>query len=273
MNGMKYESGPSGGLASYLDDNEWVAEQKLDGVRVMAHVTNDRIRFQGVGGSVITFAAAAQHFGHLTRELACVPEGTVLDGELILETGVLWLFDLPYMPNQVKPENGLDDRRFVLEHLVRLIDGEHVKLVPQASTRAMKQLLWERTIAEGAEGVVMKRLAAPYAIGRRTRDVLKFKHTKTIDVVVTARNVGGTNAQLSLVRDGELVVIGACSMIGKPDLQVGDCAEVEFLYIADPAAPSLYQPRLVRARPDKSMAECEWRQVEGCFTSRAVVTI
>jgi hypothetical protein len=106
------------------------------------------------------------------------------------------------------------------------------------------------------------------------RDVLKVKHLKTMDVVITGRDLGGRkNAELSLMRDGELVVIGNCSMIGKPDLAVGDCAEVRFLYLNPGDKATLYQPRLVRARPDKTPAECEWRQTEGCQTSRAVLDV
>lgn len=110
---------------------------------------------------------------------------------------------------------------------------------------------------------------------KRTLEVLKVKITHTVDVVVMERNTGAPgsmNATLGLYRDGELVQVGGCSMIGKPDLQPGDVGEVEFLYVPDPANPSLYQPRLVRARPDKEPTACTWEQLRGKAANRSVIT-
>ena len=83
-----------------LGDEGWVAEQKMDGVRVMAHVEVDGVRFLGSGETPITFAAAAQWFPRLEEQLldGGAPAGTVIDGELIISTGVFWAFDLPYLP-------------------------------------------------------------------------------------------------------------------------------------------------------------------------------
>jgi ATP-dependent DNA ligase len=271
MKAMSYESIDPSVADRYLEDDGWVAEQKLDGVRVMIHSFKDSpAKF---GDPAITFAAAAQWFERLAPCFGGVP--AVIDGELIIETGEFWAYDLPYLPvMDVTPETPFEVRRNVLEQIVDLVAQPFVKLVPQARTTAEKRDLFERVQASGAEGVVFKRTTAKYHIGVRTRDVLKAKFTKTMDVVITGRDKGGKNAELSLMRDGELVVIGACSMIGKPDLQVGECAEVMFLYIADPNDPRLYQPRLLRARPDKTPAGCEWRQVADVgFTNREVVTL
>jgi bifunctional non-homologous end joining protein LigD len=271
MRGQKYEEAKD--VTALVLDDGWVLEQKLDGVRTMVHVLDGVVHFRGPMDEAITFAAAAQWFEALRPALERLPHGAVLDAELLIETGELWAFDLPYLPGWIKPTDELAQRRNILEHLIPLMDSPLVRLVPQAVGTDEKVALLKAVEAAGAEGVVLKRLAAGYQVGQRTRNVLKHKFVKTMDVVITGRDNGGKNAELSLVRDGELVVIGACSMIGKPDLQVGDVAEVAYLYLADPNDPRLYQPRLMRERPDKRPSECEWRQTEGNFTSREVVTL
>jgi ATP-dependent DNA ligase len=272
MKGMSYESIDPAAAGSYLADDRWVAQQKLDGVRIMVHVDHDDIRCLGTNDRPITFAAAALWFGQLYRDLHSLPAGTVLDGELILETGEYWIFDLPYMPGFAKPDMPQADRRQVLEHLAALIDTPWVHVVPEAKGEAAKRALLQATLDGNAEGIVLKDSTAPYAIGRRTRSVLKVKHTKTIDCVVVERNAGGTtSATLALAKDGRLQVVGACSMIGKPDLKPGECCEVKFLYVTE--SHTLYQPRLMRARPDKLAGDCQWRQIEDLVTSRRVVTV
>lgn len=273
MKGMQYELLPTERVGEYLADPAWVVEQKLDGVRVMAHVARDSVRFAGVNDDVLTFAAAAQWFEKLERGLlaAGLPNGTVLDGELMIEDGRYWLYDLPYFPGVVLPSSDFRYRRLVLETLWDMLNAAQVELVPQARTTEEKEALWLRVCAENIEGVIAKRLDAPYAVGRRTADVVKFKVTKTIDCVVMKRNEGGNNAVLGLYRDGELVEVGRCSMIGKPDARPGEVIEVEFLYLTTAAQPRLYQPRMFRQRPDKDPSECLWHQVEGFVTNRAVV--
>jgi ATP-dependent DNA ligase len=265
MKGMKYESAKVSDVELYLDDIAWAAEQKLDGVRILAHVREGRVDFLGAGGQAVTFAAAAQWFEQVEADLLSLPAGAVLDGELLIETGDYWLFDLPYLPGldqPVKPETPHAIRRTVLEKLVPLLKAKHVHLCPQATTTAAKRKLWKRVQADGAEGIVVKRTDAPYVIGRRASVVLKIKVTKTIDVFVTELGVNGAeNAELALMRDGEPVVVGKCSMIGKPKVKVGDAIEVQYLYVNNPANPRLYQPRMMRKRPDKTAAECGWDQL------------
>ena len=272
MKGQSYQSIEANAVNRYLDDPAWVAEQKLDGVRLMVHVDADDIRVLGTNDRPISFSAAAQWFGQLYRDLHALPAGTVLDGELIIATGEYWIFDLPYMPGFVKPDMPQRDRRACLEALGELIETPWVHVVPEAVGTKAKRLLWQRTIDENSEGIVLKRANAPYAIGRRTADVLKVKHLKTVDCVVTRRDIDGSkNAELAVFKDGKLTVIGGCSMIGKPDLRPGEVAEVMFLYVTE--GMTLYQPRLFRARPDKLATDCRWEQIAGLVTSRKVVNL
>jgi hypothetical protein len=272
---MSYEWIPVADLESYLVDDDWVAEQKLDGVRCMAVFGQAAAQFTTGGGRAITFAAAAQHFPALRQDLAAFDgQDVILDGEL-LPDGTYVVFDIPWCLGDLR-DDPFERRRRLLEHVASSHFRGRVRLVDQAAGEEAKRALWHRVREHGAEGICLKRRTGRYRRDRkRTLEVLKVKITHTVDVVVMERNTGAPgsmNATLGLYRDGELVQVGGCSMIGKPDLQPGDVGEVEFLYVPDPANPSLYQPRLVRARPDKEPTACTWEQLRGKAANRSVIT-
>lgn len=122
--------------------------------------------------------------------------------------------------------------------------------------RAAKRALMQRVERMGGEGIVLKLKTGKYRPGARSRDQLKVKFRKTCDCVVTARNQGRQANAVLAVYDaaGVLRQVGKCSMIGKPDAQPGDVVEVAYLYATD--AQQLYQPSLVRLRPDKAPRDC-----------------
>jgi len=265
MKGASYQSVEPADVERYLADDAWVAEQKMDGVRLLVHVDEDGVRFLGANGNAVTFAAAAQHFDRLRALLVGCPVA-VIDGELLIETGEFHAFDLPYCRNVVEPSDPLWQRRAALRTLAKHLG---LGLVAQAQGRPAKAALWAAVVSGNQEGIVVKREDAPYPVGRRSSEILKVKVTKTIDCVVVARDTGGKNATLAVYRDGVLVEVGACSMIGKPDAQVGSVVEVVCLYAT--TGLRLYQPRLLRLRPDKSPEACEMAQVEAAVVNRAVV--
>jgi ATP-dependent DNA ligase len=268
MKGQSYEDLPVEKLESHLTDDGWVAEQKLDGTRVMIHITEDDITFSGVNGDPVKFAAAAQHFDNLKADLfGLLP--MVIDGELIIETGVFWAFDLPYCRGFISPEHALKLRREALGVVVGKLDSGLVKIVPQAAGYIQKRRLWDNVANGGGEGIVLKKLDAPYHVGRRTRDVLKVKHLKTVDAVIVERDRDGAkNMVLALYQGTKLVEIGACSAIGKGEPPVGSVVEVCFLYWT---GERVYQPRMMRVREDKHPMDCEWRQLDGALVNRIVV--
>jgi ATP-dependent DNA ligase len=190
----------------------------------------------------------------------------------MIADGTYWVFDLPNLPGKIKPVDHQEDRRLVLEHLVPLLhdSNNHIHLVAEAKTTDEKKELFTNTLLRGSEGIVVKHRYAAYDIGRRTNAVIKIKHVKTVDCVVMATNTGGVeNAELGMYENGMLRQVGACSMIGKPDVIIGEVVEVKCLYATD--GNWLYQPRFMRPRPDKTAADCDFSQVLEIVTNREAV--
>lgn len=272
MKGMRYESVDVTDVNRYIADEAWVMEQKVDGIRCIVHVTAEGdVQLSTHTGERLK--SHGRYHGPLTAAFKSVGQtGITVDGEL-LEDGSLWLFDIMEVlgtDTRLLPQG---QRRALLDQLQPAFGGTVVSVLPQAITPETKAALWQRVLDESLEGVVVKRKAATYSTAKgRTKDVLKVKVTRTIDVVVSARNLDGhENAELSLWDGQQLVKVGRCSMIGKHPAQPGDVIEVQFLYILDADDPTLVQARMMRPRPDRSPASCEIDQLDGCVVSKQVL--
>jgi ATP-dependent DNA ligase len=180
--------------AALPEGDEWAYEPKYDGFRAIAFVDDEEVELQSRGGRPLR-----RYFPELE-----LPRGRyVLDGEIVIgdpagrqdfdalqqrlhpaESRVRMLaeqtpatfvaFDLLARDDEALLDEPFGRRREALEALVR----GRVELSP--STR-------ERDEAEpwlhAAEGVIAKRLDAPYLPGERT-GMVKVKRVRTIDCVV-----------------------------------------------------------------------------------------
>lgn len=254
-------------VGHYVIDDSWVAEQKLDGHRIML-----------VGPGTGAPAAITRNGTSYTRPLPTavrnwtVPASYdtapfVLDGELVGQT--YWVFDFLLAGGELN-DTPLRDRRVILEQFFNMFPDAPFKLVPQARTSAEKEALMERAVADNLEGLIFKRADSRYFPGSRSPHWLKAKFVATVDVVIMdVRDDGKDSAKLGIVRDCELVEIGRCSLIGKPAVVVGDVVEVRYLYVPDRAKPRLYQPTLLRVRTDKGPLECDGRELK--YTNKSVL--
>jgi ATP-dependent DNA ligase len=213
--------------ASLPEDDGWAYEPKYDGFRALAFVDGDDVYLQSRGKKPLR-----RYFPELS-----FPAGRyVLDGEIIIgdpdgqqdfnalqgrlhpaESRVKMLaestpaiyvaFDLLARDDETLLEKPLADRRAALEALV----GEPVRLAPATHSRDEAEP-W----LHSAEGVIAKRLDAPYQPGKRD-GMVKVKRVRTMDCVVVGWRPGkeeGTVGSLILGlydEAGELHVIGHTS--------------------------------------------------------------
>lgn len=258
----------------YVCDDDWLAQQKLDGQRVLASVVDGDVKAYGRDGSRRANGIPAG----VSRGLARLAHGTWwLDGELLGD--VLWLFDLPAAMVSARPENPsvrlehpFEERYFVLHQLMKDYwrPGPHIRLLPVAEGIDEKVALVRDVYLSEAEGVIFRHRDGCYAPGVRAERTLKAKFTNTVDAVVTALRVEGKDNCAVAVFDGNgtEVDVGRCKLEGKPPVAVGDVIEVKYLYAATPSKPRLVQPRLLRVRDDKPATECTLDQLR--FTDKSV---
>lgn len=272
--GMRYHSAEVADVDRYIADAGWAMEQKMDGVRCIAAFTRTgTVRLTET--TFLSHTGAPLHSGEkhhaaIAEELSAMPVDVTVDGELMAD-GHYWVYDLLAMSGQDTTGLPFADRRRLLVTLFGVFDSDLVRLVESFTDPAGKTALWQSVLDSGAEGVVVKRLTASYQSKGRTRNVLKIKITKTIDVVVIGYGRETESAVLGLYHDGVLTEVGKCSLIGKPHVEIGDVIEVQYLYVVDPHSPRLYQGRMMRRRDDKTAEECQWDQLDGTAASKEVI--
>jgi ATP-dependent DNA ligase len=182
----------------------WWYEPKWDGFRCMAFRQGPEVILQAKSGKPLT-----RYFPEVVTLLAALPQDSfALDGELLIATGGQTSFEalqLRLHPAQsriqrlsaetpafltafdmLQAADGEDlrpaplaRRRAALEDFLSGRDGKGLSLTPGTEDLALAQAWLE----EGQrEGIVAKRLDAPYAEGERT--MIKVKRQRTADCVV-----------------------------------------------------------------------------------------
>lgn len=177
----------------------WQFEPKWDGFRCIAVKQ---------AGAVALFAKSGKPLGRYFPDVVAMLEdlpagGFVLDGELTIPVdgrlsfdalqmrlhpaasrvrklaaehpAVYVLFDLPLVPLP------LADRRRALESFFAAFERQGIRLSPATTDRAEAER-WLAGAGGDLDGVIAKRLDAPYAAGER--NMLKIKRIRTADCVV-----------------------------------------------------------------------------------------
>lgn len=277
-------AGENGNLAVALAaPDKYVMEEKFDGFRaLLALLPGGRIEIRNRYGEVkgrqgphIVAALTA-----LAQRHPALYQGTIFDGEIAAATwnqtmkllasggagNIFHVFDLPVLAGVDLRPLPLRARLAKLDPLLaQLPSGGAVQPTPRSLPRAgLVEAIWQA----GGEGIIIKRLDAPYIPGDRSAWT-KIKQTQTDEAVITgferghgkyAATVGAVI--LSQYRHGALVEV--CRVSGMRDevrraldaSWIGTVVEFAFQIRT---AGSYRHPRWLRPRPDKKAADCHWK--------------
>jgi bifunctional non-homologous end joining protein LigD len=252
-------------LEAWLVDDRVIAQQKLDGNRVLLYV-DEQIRASNRAGQLTTIHAS------IVEALESVPRGTVIDGELVAseEGPAYWLFDILQIAGEDLRGLGYLERWQRLDAEIEPAIDHPIRILDYAQGHAAKRALYQRLRAAQAEGIVFKQCDAPYEPGRPSSGGTQVKHKfiKSADVVII-ENAG--NAYRMAVYEGDTLreigkVFSGTSNESRAELDArlaeGEqpVAEVRYLYATDDE--QLYQPVFVRLRDDKDAKACLLAQLE-----------
>jgi len=256
-----------------LADDAVIAQQKLDGVRVLVHVGESLVATNRAGQATEIARDVIAGLEHL-------PRGTIVDGEVVPHEGghKYWLFDVLSVGGEDVTKRGYVERWECLEGDLEPGIFGPIEILPFAATTKDKRALLSRLRASKAEGIVFKQKQAPYTPGRPASGGAQLKHkfVKSADVVIV-ENAG--NAYRMIVHDdrGKAFDVGrvfaGTTNASRRELDErlarGEqpVCEVKYLYATDD--DQLYQPVFVRVRDDKDPDACVRAQLK--HTSRAVV--
>ncbi|OAN84242.1 ATP-dependent DNA ligase [Sulfitobacter pontiacus] len=208
------------------DPQDWRAEWKWDGIRGQLILRDGAYFVWSRGEELMT-----DRFPELARAVDFMPDGTVLDGELLVWPGgqpapssfnalqarigrktvpkkllaeapvVLHAYDLLEWQGEDIRSRPFAERRALLEQAcAALPDDAPIRLSPQLTFPTWDALADQRATARDAqaEGVMLKRADSPYLAGRKKGDWWKWKlDPLTIDaVMIYAQSGSGRRANL-----------------------------------------------------------------------------
>ena len=233
-------------LASPLEDDpstlgdpaDWLIEWKWDGIRAQLIKRADAVHLWSRGEELVT-----HRFPEITAAATRLPDGTVLDGEVLAfrdeaplpfsalqqrigrqkqVAQMVRAVPVVFMIYDILEDEGTDIRQLPLDErrgrLARRLTGEGVlRISPEVDAQTWEQLAALRadSRARGVEGLMLKRRSSTYGVGRKRGDWWKWKiEPYTIDAVLIYAQPG-SGRRASLLTDytfgvwdsGELVPV------------------------------------------------------------------
>ncbi|MGH7973296.1 MAG: RNA ligase family protein, partial [Limisphaerales bacterium] len=232
-----------------LRDPAWCLQEKFDGRRVLLQKERDQVTAINRKGLVIglpsSIGASAMH----------ITNSFVLDGECVGD--VLYAFDLLEWDGEDYRTKPYQRRLVTLARIIDTPGVAHIELAETTTDEANKERMFRHLQSEKREGVVLKKLDAPYAPGRPASGgpALKHKFYATLSAVVSRINPQ-RSFELRLLNCQGWIVIGNVTIPpNHPVPPVGAVVEVRYLY-AFKESNSLYQPTYLGQRTDIEPHEC-----------------
>jgi bifunctional non-homologous end joining protein LigD len=228
---------------AYLVNDNWCAQEKFDGKRMMLRKSGAEIVAANRDGLCIGFPNA------IAEQLAQINRDFVIDGEVVGET--FYAFDLLEIgETDLRPTPYRKRLRVLLTQFGKL----HGNIfVAETVGGKYKPSFLLKLKSASKEGVVFKDLRAPWEAGRPASggSALKCKFWATCSCVVVKVNarrsveiaLGGTS-------------IGNVTIPPNYDIPaIGQVVEIRYLYVTD-VGGSLYQPVYLGKRDDVRAEEC-----------------
>lgn len=288
-------------LQMLLDNTDYIAQIKLDGMRAVVHITTTGLRIYSRNAGVADPTRPLEKTSSLPH-LATLkfPElvGTVLDCEILIpgkdsaelagtvnrkelvqdNTKVkLFVFDILQYRGLKITDKSLRYRLSQLLSISHLLQSEHIFILPYASTPYQKRKLYDKVLATGGEGIMLKNLDAKYIEGERpANNWYKAKKSATYDCVVMGFSTGKGkyNTQIGAVKfgqyvDGRLVELGQASgmndrmrldMSFNPKKYLGQVVVIKGMERLKSGA--IRHPQFVGLHLGKNPKECIWYRGE-----------
>ena len=242
-------------LPGLIENDDWCAQEKFDGKRLLVRKQNAAI--EGINKQGVVVGLPEPLFQVVQRYGVEV----VLDGESIGDT--FHAFDLLVLDGLDIRDWPYRERLAALMNLLAAIEQRVIKRVETAFTTNQKSQLLEKLRADKREGIVFKQVNAPYTRGRPNRGGTQLKHKfcATLSAVVARVNPQRSVGLQLLGHDGWQtcgnVTIPANHLIPK----AGEVVEARYLW-AHRESGVLYQPVYLGPRGDVDDHECTASQLK-----------
>ena len=236
-------------VSALLNDSDWCAQEKFDGRRLLLRKQGAAI--DGINRKGLRVGLPEPVF-RAGREF---PGDCVLDGESIGD--LFHAFDLLELDGADIRAWTYRERLVGLMNLLGAVQQRTVRFVETAFTPDQKQRRWQQLQSARREGIVFKRLDAPYTSGRPNSGgpQLKHKFCATLSAVVAKLNAQRSVEIRLIGKDGWQVAGNVTIPPNHRVPAVGAVVEVRYLY-AFPESGIVYQPVYLGERSDVEATDC-----------------
>jgi bifunctional non-homologous end joining protein LigD len=238
-----------------LNDTRFVMQQKYNGRRMLIRKADAAINGINKKGLLIGLPETVFHDIHQ------LPGNFILDGECIGD--VFHAFDLLRVNGEDLRPQPYHQRLAALMNLLTGAQPRFIKYAITAFTTNEKGRLHQQLQRQKQEGVVFKRLDAPYTPDRPNRGgpQLKHKFYATLSAVVARINVQ-RSVEVRLLNGEGWMPCGHVTIPANHKIpEVGQVIEVRYLY-AHRESNALYQPIYEGPRCDVDPEECLLTQIK-----------
>jgi bifunctional non-homologous end joining protein LigD len=238
----------------FIDDPDFVSQEKRDGKRIL--IRKEGAAIDGINRRGLMCGIPSV----LINEVKQIPGDAVIDGEAIGD--VFWTFDILRLHGTDIRTQPYRDRLFALNQIISREFG-FIKLADTATGVAGKTALLERMKSEKREGVVFKRLDAPYTPGRPNFGGSQFKYKLYATASFIVNKVNGKRSVALMLFNGHKVVHAGNVTIPLNHTipVVGTVVEVRYLY-AFRESGCIFQPVYLGKRTDITAEECTVAQLK-----------
>lgn len=239
----------------FLNDPAWCAQEKFDGRRMFLRKQGELVTAINRKGLLIGLLTS---LGDSARK---IPGDFILDGERVGER--FYVFDALQIADLDLKRELYQKRLIALLNLLGLAVQRHLIMAETAFAVAQKRDLFNSLKREKKEGIVFKRLNAPYTPGRPASGgtALKFKFYASLSAVVSKFNAQ-RSVELRLLNCKGWIVVGNVTIPpNQPMPPVGAVIDVRYLY-AFKESNALFQPIYLGERKDIEPHECIMAQLK-----------
>ena len=233
-----------------LHDDGYCAQEKFDGRHLLIRKQDEHIEGINKKGLLVGLPET------VSEGIRNLPGSFIPDGESIRDN--YHVFDLLEINGEnLRPLSYQTRFARLRDLLMSNSSHPHVIFVITAFTTRQKTELWQRLRRENREGIVFKRLDAPYTPGKPNSGgpQLKFKFVATLSAVVANVNAR-RSVEVKLLKGKSWISCGNVTIPANHAIpNVGTLVEVRFLY-AYRESNALYQPVYLGPRDDVEAGEC-----------------
>lgn len=240
-------------LSAYIENDQYGAQEKLDGNRMMIRKTGDNVEGINRKGLIIAISQVIYEYA------LGFQDDFILDGESVGD--VFYPFDIFSKDGKDIQHLSYQERYAILQSILKGRDKTFCLVELVVSTKDKKGLL-EKLREKQKEGIVFKDLSAPYKAGRPASKgaQIKFKFYETATVRVETVNLK-RSVSMRLYDGKSWIHVGNVTIPVNFEMpQERDIIEVRYLYAY--RGGSLYQPTYLGIRSDADENDCGLNQLK-----------